>query len=196
MITGNEILFRKINENNILYAVLDYEKNNLEILVDKDSRKRLLCLLVDDGFHKTKKRNHDIYLYGMDVFEYYQKSDLQFTICYQLACRSTLHGEWVPLDRIVNTTALNSAVKDSNEISILNPIDAICYLLAKSVYTEGCFSSEKVYKISELYKSIDKSYLYKKLNLIFFNYTPHMIQHIENNDYDNIISDFWSYGEY
>lgn len=185
-----------LNENGIRFCILDEEDKLIRLLVDYNEREKCLTLLKKLGMKTVKDSSKDIYLYGMNRFDYLQEKDKSVTVCYQVACRSTLNGEWVPIDRIVNLTALNDVRTESEGMKYLGYIDEVCYLLAKCVYTQKAFAKEDVDRITYSYGKADKVLLLQKLELVFFGFASNMMKMIEEQNFDDIIVKFMSYSDY
>ena len=155
-------LLRQLHSEGIPFALIEDDRNSMRILSSPASRDRIKKLLREQKWARIKKRDKDIYLYGMDHFLYFKKGSISLTICFQLACRSTLHGEWVPLDRKINHTALAKA-DHSRVPPSLCPEDELCYLLAKCVYTEKCFSDDDQSRIKRAVERVDERLLMPKI---------------------------------
>ena len=187
-------LWEQLNKSGFKYAALDMDDKQLRILVspkDKDEVKKLLLRLK----WRKEKGPEEIYLYGMGHFSYFEKDGISLTVCYQVACRSTLHGEWVPLDRKINNFALTN-VRSVDGVSRLCPEDELCYLLAKCVYTEKGFSNEDQTSIKKAIDSIDNDALMPKLEGVFFKFSPRILTMAKDGRFDEIIPALWRFGEY
>ena len=196
MSTKREQIIEEFARKRINYCLLDEQTQSLTILavnVDKNTVKESLRAA---GFKKKKDKSGDVYLYGMDRYDYYECDGYQVTVCYQIACRSTLNREWVPLDRIVNLTAMQTRVLGDDNIYRLNPVDNICYRLAECVYTNKIFDDFSREDITNSLNIANRQLLRQKLALVFFGFTDIMIKKIEENAYESIIDDFWRYSDY
>lgn len=78
-----------------------------------------------DKFHKFMKQNkftqvrhpwnfenNFVFLYAMDPLEFYVKDIFHLDICYQLCCRSSDHGEWLPIDQMVQKSVWENRRKN------------------------------------------------------------------------------------
>ena len=133
----------------------------------------------------------------MDHFLYFTMDDVNLVVCCQLACRSTLNGEWVPLDRKINNFALDRVVKDKDTtLPIPAPEDMLCYLLAKCVYTEEEFSEKDIERIENCMNQVKEPQLSDKLEGVFFYFTPSILEMVRKGQYSDIIEALWCYSEY
>lgn len=180
----------------ILFAILDEADEEVRILINSDNKSDARELLTNNGWKYKKDVSNDVYLYGMDHFEYFVKDGRRLTICCQLACRSTLHGEWVPLDRKINNTDLLKNVSKQTCQSDITPENMLCYLLAKGVYTQGKFENDDITRIMQCMKDIDKTILMPKLKGVFFNFSGTILELIKDNEFDHIKERLWSYSCY
>lgn len=176
-----------IEPNLVEYAYLENDR----ILIDEIKSKDVMHCLKKNGWKPIKMNKKDLFLYGMKPFEYMKKGNEILTVCCQIACKSTLHGEWIPLDRMINVGALERSSDHR-----LCPEDDICYILAKCVYTNRRFSERDIKRIGENMLRADKDILLKKLGGVFFEYVDDLLRQIENRNYDNIISNLWQYDKY
>ena len=187
-------LGEQLNKKKIRYAFLDCEDKGFRILVSPKDKEEVKKLLLHLKWRK-QKGPEEIYLYGMEHFSYFENDGISLTVCYQVACRSTLHGEWVPLDRKINNFALTN-VRDVDGVSRLCPEDELCYLFAKCVYTEKGFSAEDKIGIEKVLTSIDMDALMPKLEGVFFKFSPRILAMAKEGRFDEIIPALWRFGEY
>lgn len=184
-----------LSEKKIRFALLDDSPKEFRLLVSGVSARELKKGFSTLGFKFLCDFEKEKYLYGMDKFLRFFNGEIYVTICFQIACRSTLHGEWVPLDRKINSTALQT-IREEGEIPTLSPEDALCYLLAKCVYTEKNFSKEDCEKISENFEIADREKLFFKLEGVFFRFTETMIKMCEEKNFSEIIVSLWEFSDY
>lgn len=192
---GTKKIIARLVEKDIPYVLLDEEKEVVRILISANEKEAFIKQAKQWGFKREKDTSKDLYLYGMDHFLYYQAEGENLVVCFQLACRSTLNGEWVPLDRKINNFALNRAVKQKDSM-VLGEEDALCYLLAKCVYTKGQFQPYDIERIEDNLKKAEEEALKDKLEGVFFRFTSEMISMLRAKDYENIIEALWCYAEY
>ena len=185
------------SESNILFALLDDEEQTLRILASSEKKKDIAMAMQKKGIKKLKDKSKDLYLYGMDHFDYYEINGVKLTVCYQLACRSTLNGEWIPLDRKINNYVMDRIV-ETNEKGIFTPMpeDYLCYLLAKGVYTQKCFSDYDIKRIEEVREKVDNSILTPKIDGVFFRFSDTILKMTKDNAYEDIVDALMRYSDY
>lgn len=188
-------LFRILAKNDIEYAILDVSDSIINILCKAEKKKQVKQALGSDGWKRIKDTSNDVYLYGMDHFLYFENNGMKTVICFQIACRSTLNGEWVPLDRKINTYAM-SLIESRDGLSYLCPEDELCYLLAKCVFTKKKFSETDTTRIKNCFGRVSIEKLMPKLEGVFFRFSGKMMDMIRQGDFNNIISSLWQFAEY
>ena len=178
-------------------ALLDREEKLIRILVNPEQKKEFVQVIKSLGGKQQKDKSKDLYLYGMDHFMYFIVDNVKLIACFQLACRSTLNGEWVPLDRIINNFALDRVVsKKENVMPVPCPEDYLCYILAKCVYTDEQFGEYDIDRIQKCLEETKEPQLSDKLKGVFFNFTTTMITMLKEHKYKDIIEALWCYSEY
>lgn len=187
-------LFEKFDSNNIKYAILDNMNSEINILIPEKTL--IASIMKSCGFKRIIKNKNDLFLYGMIPFQYYTDGKVDICVCNQVACRSTLNGEWVPLDRKINLNIFSNLRKRSDNLSILCSEDQLCYLLAKSVYTNSCFSIEDINRISVLLNEVDVEKLFPKLEGVFFKFTKQIFEMCKENKFNEIVQAVWSFADY
>lgn len=194
---NKKIVLAALKEAEISYAVLDDEDHLLRILIHNSNKKQWMEAAKNKGFKHAKDKSGDIYLYGMDHFLYYDVGGERLIVCCQLACRSTLNGGWVPLDRKINNDALCRVVySDAVKAYSLGAEDFLCYLLAKCVYTESGFSDYDKKRVEQCMGEIKKQVLLNKLEGVFFYFTEILLRMLRAKDYDHVIEALYRYADY
>ncbi len=192
-----ENLYNALMEEGLKVALLDIEENLLRILVDAEQKEQYVQLIRKLGWQQQKDTSKDLYLYGMDHFLYFTMENVKLVVCCQLACRSTLNGEWVPLDRKINNYALERVVTENAAVMPVPAAeDYLCYLLAKCVYTEEAFCKEDIARIENCMKQVKEPQLSDKLEGVFFYFTKNILEMINKNQYDEIVEALWCYSDY
>ena len=119
-------LFRQLEGQNIAYAVLRDLEHSIPDKVDNTKDIDIIVYEKDkDKFHKFMKQNkftqvrhpwnfenNFVFLYAMDPLEFYVKDIFHLDICYQLCCRSSDHGEWLPIDQMVQKSVWENRRKN------------------------------------------------------------------------------------
>jgi hypothetical protein len=183
-------------KDNIPFALLDEETADVRIFVAQENKACVHNSLKAAGWKEQKDTSKDVYLYGMNRFLYYTKDAVRLTVCFQLACRSTLNGQWVPLDRKINSFALKNARTGATCLVELQAEDMLCYLLAKCVYTEGSFAETDKRRIKDCLRSADRAVLMQKLEGVFFKFSDSILKMIEQDEFDSIKERLWAFSDY
>lgn len=182
----------ELDSSGIEYCVIDVENENLDILVSESFEAVKLKI---KGWKEKKDRK--LYLYSLKRRKVFIKDALTVSFNYKLACRSTLNGAWVPLDRRINDGALERAIFDTERgFRVLSPEDEVCYLLASCIYTIKGFSSDHRSRISDSMKRGDAEEIKKKLSKVFFYFTDRLLQMVKDRDYDDIIPALYAFAGY
>ena len=212
-ISSKEILdfFNLLNSYQINYVLLRNIDNELpfnfkgnkdiDILVHSDSKGDLYNMMREKGWkkllHPLSNRDDYKFLYAMDEFDFFSNTKLNIDVCYQLACRSTNKGEWMPLDKKINSSVWENKQKDNKfHWYTMNTEDQLIHLLCRCIFDKKMFPVGYLNKINELYFIAKKKILYCKLELIFFKFTPYLIDHINNNDFADIIVKYLQFTKY
>lgn len=188
-------LYHDLLANDFHYVVLDEEDDLIRILLQSEEKEKIISFLKKNGWKCEKKKSGDKYLYGMERFLEFRLNSQLLIVCFQVACRSTLNGEWIPLDRKINVTALSNRIF-IDSIPHLSVEDELCYLLAKDVYTEKNFSNIDQHRIEKCFGNVDIDVLMPKLEGVFFRFSDQMIKMLREKKYSFIIKSFHEFAEY
>ena len=74
--------------------------------------------------------------------------------------------------------------------------DEFVSLVARSIFDKKEFQSGYVKRIDELSSIIEKLNVIEKLNMVFFKFTPFLMDYIDNKDYENIMKNYLEFKEY
>ena len=213
LVNSNEIIntFELLNKNSIKYILLRNINNELpsklemgkdiDILIDKKDENKIVSFFKKNGYvsipHPFK---NDIFLYGVDRFEFKYNNNILFDLNFQIAVRSLDAGQWIPLDRKIQESAWDNRrfeqITEKFGYWALSFEDEFICLVARSIFDKKEFQSGYVKRIEELKSKINIIDVEKKLKLIFFKYTPNLFKQINNKDYKNIIKNYLQFNEY
>ena len=113
-----------------------------------------------------------IFLYGAKRFRFFLRGRAKLDLCFQLTCRSTNAGEWIPLDKEIQDSVWANRKWDSKrQCYTLSQIDEFVHLLARAYFDKKDVPELYRARIEELYTSIDASEIEHRLKLIFFHAT-------------------------
>jgi len=205
--------FNELNSSGLSYVLLRNIDNELpsNLQIGKD-----IDLLVrkneNDGFSNFLHSLHyisvdhplknDLYLYGVDCFEFKRnvKNHILLDLHYQIAVRSLDAGQWIPLDQMIQDSAWNNRHfhKSSEKFSYwtLSYEDEFITLLARSIFDKKTFKIGYLNRLNNLHSLIDFDKAVKKLERIFFKYTPALVANIKNYKFENLIDDYLRFKEY
>lgn len=212
-INTNDILdiFKMFNESGTNYVLLrniDQELPNkfnrskdIDILVKQEEKKPFYSLMKSKGW---RKRPHPLdlagdftFLYAMDKFDFFTKNGINIDVCYQLACRSTNAGEWMPIDQFINNSVWeNKKINEEYGWYEMSLEDELVHLLTRCVFDKKTFSSKYISRIEELFLDIDTNKLIDRLELVFFKFTAYLLEHIENKRYQIIRNEYLKFTDY
>lgn len=194
------ILMRNINTE--LPTSLEVGKD-IDILVNKKDEKKLV-----EFFHKYSfdtidhPFKYDIFLYGVDRFEFKcnNNNNILFDFNFQIAVRSLDAGQWIPLDQTIQESAWkNKRFEQQSEdfgYWTLSYDDEFICLVVRSIFDKKEFQSGYKKRIDELFDMINKEEVIKKLNVVFFKFTPYLLDMVEKKNYDEIITNYLQFKEY
>ena len=190
------------NINNELPANLIVGKD-IDILVKKNDRNQFISFFQSNNY---KLINHpmknEIFLYGVNKFDFQfnKTNQIIFDLSFQIAVKSLDAGQLIPLDQLIQVSAWKNKrfKKLSSDFGYwaLSYEDEFVCLLSRSIFDKKEFQTNYIERINELYIKINKDDVVEKLNLIFFKYTPHLLQLIKDKKYSNIIENYFKFKEY
>jgi hypothetical protein len=180
------------------YVLLSYDENNMFVLSHSEQKYQFRQTIKRLGgkFIKNSRKSEQ-FLYGMDVFDDFYYEGFIITITFQLACKSTMHGAWIPLDKTIGEYALENRVIDTKSgLYRLEDRRCLVYKLAKCVFTDKIFSQAAKREIQDYEALISDNQLVLFLEKVFFKFTPTLIKMLKNRDFDNIISSCYRFSDY
>jgi len=196
----NYILLRNID--NELPEKLEIGKD-IDILVSKNDEKKFQEFFKRNGYETIPHPfRNDVFLYEVDRFEfkYNNNNNILFDLNFQIVVRSLDAGQWIPLDQKIQESAWNNRrfekIDEEFRYWTLSYNDEFVTLIARSVFDKKVFLKGYINRIEELKNKIEVNDVKEKLELVFFKYTPYLLEQIENKDYDNIIKNYLQFKEY
>jgi len=205
-------IFKKLNESDIEYLLIRNINNELpyrlkkskdiDILVSYEQKKKLYNFFQNNGFKKVPHpHRNNIYLYGAKKFEFLKNKDgLIFDLNYQLMCRSLNRGEWMPLDKKIQQSAWENKrfekIDENFGYWTLSYNDEFITLIVRSIFDKREFQEGYIKRIEVLKDKIDLKDVKEKMKLVFFKFTPYLLEMIKNKDYENIVKNYIKFKEY
>lgn len=198
-------LFKQLEEKEISYAVLRNLDNRIPnhidstkdidiIVLDKD-KFEFQYFMKKNGFRKERHPwdfgENFIFLYAMDKLDFYIKDEMILDICYQLCCRSTDHGEWMPLDQMIQQSVWKNrkrnAVYGYYELSFE---DEFIHLVTRALFDKKKFPPEYRERLNQLIECINERDVMEKLKVIVFNYADKLLEQIKQKKYEKIYKNY------
>jgi hypothetical protein len=182
----------------IPYVLLSCDENEIFILLNSEHKHQFRQVIKHVGgkFIKNNRKSEQ-FLYGMDVFNDFYYAGFVITATFQLACRSTMHGAWIPLDRTIGEYALEKRVMDTKSgLYRLEGKRDFVYKLAKCVFTDKIFSQSARREIQDYEYLISDSQLVSFLEKVFFKFTPTLIEMLKNRNFEVIIPSYYHFSDY
>ena len=214
LINKNSIVnfFKSINESKIDYILIRnisneipeflQEGKDIDLLINYRDHEMVHLFLQKNNFKRIPHpHRNNIFLYGVNKFNFFINSDkVILDLNYQLACRSTDAGQWIPLDQTIQQSAWRNKKfitinKDFGYWS-LSFEDEFITLITRSVFDKNEFNQPYVKRIRELYQSINIKEVILKLELIFFKFTPYLLDLIDKDKYDIIVNHYLTFKDY
>lgn len=202
-------VFTQLTNLKIDYIVLRNHKsipnsitlsNDLDIICKREQRKELIKLLKYFGFKfRPDGRFRNIYLYGTYPHDHFRsnKIDLHIDIVYNLSYRSTNKGEWVPAHAEIQQSIWKN-ITYSDTIWKCEPSkeDELVHIIAHSILDKRVITPAYSNRITELLKNVDIVKVLSLLEHLFFAFTPHLIQLLQNKEFENVFNKYISFGDY
>ncbi len=189
-----------LDSENIRFKFVEIRNFYISIIVFPDDN-TLLDNLSKKEKHSLIKLNHPYgkmfgysFLYQMKEFQLYYFKNAFLQVFFQLPCMSLENNTWIPLDRSIQSSVWNRTSTTDNKM--LNNECLFIYKLCLCVFQFKNFADEHILFLSNLFLSLDVSYLEEMLNYVFFSYTSRMMDLIRQNKYDKIINDYYSFNCY
>jgi hypothetical protein len=206
-------IFKALNSEKIEYILIRNINNELpksliigkdiDILIKKENKQKTLSFFKNENYHVAPHpHKNNIYLYNIDKFIYLQNKHnrIIFDLQFKLVVRSLDAGQWVPLDnRIQESAWINRRFKkidDEFGYWTLSYDNELIMLITRCIFDKRKFQKGYIKRINELKLKTDLNGVEKKMKLIFFKYAKYLLEHIKNNNYNQIIENYIQFKEY
>lgn len=147
--------------------------------------------------HPFDNQTDFVFLYGVKRFRFFVRGSAKLDICFQLACRSTNAGEWIPLDQeIQDSVWANRKWDDERQCYTLAPIDEIVHLLARAYFDKKVVTEAYRLRIEELFSDMDESELEHRLGLVFFRASGEVMSCLRSSELDAIMTRVTEFNDY
>ena len=103
---------------------------------------------------------------------------------------------WLPLDKKINDSIWKNKVWDAeNKWWIMDDENMVIYLITRCVFEKDFFSEGYIHEIKREKSRFIQNPL-KKNFIRFFNFTPKLLELVEADEYEVIVSKFKSFMDY
>ncbi len=206
-------IFDKLNKSSLRYILLRNINHELpdklnvgkdiDLLVHKHEEEKFKFFFKKNDYHTINHPfRNDLFLYGVDRFEfkYNNNNKILFDLNFQLAVRSLDAGQWIPLDQEIQNSAWNNIRFEKCHSGLgywtLSYEDEFVTLVSRSIFDKKDFDEGYIRRIDELMPLVNLSEAEYRLRLIFFRFTPHLLNFLSSKKYQNIIYNYLRFREY
>lgn len=202
-------VFDCLTEESIQYALLKGVEDaipsvggkDVDIIIRRDCVDNFEEVIKRYGFvrvlHPYDNLKDFTFLYGMNEFRFYQNHVCSLDICFQLSCRSTNNGEWVPLDlEIQRSVWENRRYDEGFKCYMLSFEDELIHLLTRLIFDGKKYNNKYANRIGILLDKVSKEVLYEKMKLVFFKFSGFLMDFLYNNQLDDISQKYIKFTEY
>lgn len=202
---------RALDARNLQYAVVRDLNNvlpdrymgeaDVDIIINprdwQQAKDVLLSMKWFEVLHPFDNLRDFTFLYGMRRFKFFIRGNAKLDICFQLACRSTNAGEWVPLDQTIQESVWSNRKWDESRCCyVLSPLDECVHLLARAFFDKQKVTQEYLTRIEHLFNKIDAELLEDRLKLVFFKAAGTVMACLRNRELDQLVDRVRSYDNY
>ena len=201
--------FDIINESKISYILLRNIENELphnlskkkdvDILVKAEDKERLCKALLEKKWKIIPHPYSEVpYLYSMNSFDFYDLNGLHIDVAYELACRSIITRQWIPLDQKIQHYLWENKKESYNQLwKYVLPIEIeLIHLLTRCIFDKNIFNDGYISRINKIYSCCNKDILLEHLELVFFNFSKKLINMVEKKEFHLIINKYLTFKEY
>lgn len=147
--------------------------------------------------HPFDNQSDFVFLYGVKRFRFFVRGSAKLDICFQLTCRSTNAGEWIPLDQeIQDSVWANRKWDDLRQCYMLSPIDEIVHLLARAYFDKKGVAEAYRLRIQELFSGMDEADLEHRLRLVFFRAAGEVMSCLRSGEIGKIVTRVTAFHDY
>lgn len=204
-------LFRAFDAKGVRYAVLrdlnnvlplDYDgEKDVDVVVHPgdwvEARQVLSAERWFEVLHPFDNLKDFTFLYGMEKFRFFIRGNAKLDVCFQLACRSTNAGEWIPLDQEIQESVWRNRCWDGSKGTyILSPIDECTHLLARAFFDKKEIDFAYRQRIASLWRILDEAEMERRLRLVFFRAAKEVVFCVRSSDYDGLIARLAAFHDY
>ena len=149
--------------------------------------------------HPYGSKNGWKYLYSAQepYLFYHPQSGLLVNLYNQLLTKSVGMNAWLPLDKAVQESIWNQQPKKAkNGLTCLDDENYVIYLTTTAVFVLCGFTKDYIAEL-DLRKTVLRSKTcQQKFALIFFKFTPRLMELLQKGKYDSIVSEYLHFTDY
>ena len=177
--------FRVIEKTSSLLSIIvnPSDANNIARFVSAASRfKKLL--------HPYGKEYGYTFLYQMHQFELYQYQNDYVEVYYELPAYSLTPKVWMPLDKKIQARVWTDAKTELD--------DTIFYIykLAYAFFFEHCFTEKTIQYLKSMRFVLKDEAFSDLLKTVFFKYSDRLLEKLQNEEFDELIKDYYTFLDY
>lgn len=190
-------IWDEIERKKIKYVIMDETKDNITIIVFPDNKNEFINELKLNNYkkfpHSQGREKGYQFLYAMTPVELWKNEELNFsfTVFEDFACPGLFPKSWLPLHKKIAASLWVQRKKDIQKgYYIPHEEERLIYTITNVMLGKRKFEIDDITKIENLKFCLDNESFIKKMELIFFNFTPTLIQSIKAKQYNNLFLDY------
>lgn len=188
------------NTNDELPKLLDVNKD-IDILVRPENKTEIHAFFIANQFMEIRHPlANDIRLYGVDAFRMYKNLEgLLIDVNFQAVVKSLDQGQWIPLDQAIQKELwLNRrfVLIGDEHVPMPSVEDLFVLTLCRCILDKKNFTVWGRALLGQAIAECDIERLRKKLELVFFKFTPRLIDLVWNSKFDEIVPCYLSFSDY
>lgn len=207
--------FRLCNDTPVRYVLIknigdelpDKLKNgkDIDILVHAEDMKAFEELMKENNYrkvvHPCGSENGWRFGYQLEEPVMWEKNNIQETfridVSDKLCCHSFTEKVWIPLDKEINRDVWEYRYYDEKkQWWRMDDTTTLIYLIVRCIFDKQCFSPEYVAQIEAYQALLNQINVQKKLEKVFFKFTPYLTELLLNKKYDDILKEYVTFTDY
>ena len=127
----------------------------------------------------------------------HRKTGLEIDAYAELCTKSFAMNAWLPLDQSINVSVWEDKIwDDANHWWMMDDVNLTVYLLARCIFEKGAFSEAYIREIEERKQLLNTVSCVKRLEKVFFRFSPYLIAAVMKNEYDSIVERYKCFADY
>lgn len=202
-IVFSDPFFQLLHQNDIQYCVmeLDEDAQMIDLFVHPDSNAHFIEIMKRNHYKMVGTSTDEyafIYRLEPDIFWEAPNGSKIHSSC-QMSCvsLSNLSKCKLPLDQKIQQSIWENRVwNEQNRCWTLCAEDYLIHILTACIFDQKRFDQKSIRWITESGVDLKSKSLIEKLEGVFFRFTPELIHHLEESDYQNIINNYRTFRDY